>query len=266
MAPKTINAFFSHCIFPFYPNSIRLPKVGTYFYSMQQILMVIVLCGLLFGCTHNPVQIETTSQIIDSGGVVIPTHPCSPDTVYFQNDILPLLISNCSMSGCHDVNSHKEDVILTNYSNVINTGDIEAFKPSKSDLYKAITETDPDKVMPPNGSLPPAAIQQIYTWISQGALNNQCDACDTAGVIRYSTHIVSLLQTQCNGCHTGASASGGIDLSTYSGVQLSATNGSLWGAVSHQTGFTAMPQNAAKLSACDLTKFQKWIQNGAQNN
>lgn len=233
---------------------------------MQRFFLVMFLSGLLFACTHNPVRVESYPQIIDSGGVVVNPHPCSPDTIYFKNDILPLLISNCTMSGCHDAVSHKEDVILTDYANVISTGDVKAFKPSKSDLYKAITETDPDKIMPPSGSLPASAIQQIATWITQGALNNQCDGCDTTGTIRYSTQITPLLQTYCNGCHSGASPSDGINLSNYAGVKSSVDNGGLWGAVSHQTGYAAMPQNAAKLGACELTKIQKWIQDGAQNN
>ena len=44
---------------------------------------------------------------------------CDPDTVYFQNTILPLVVSSCVTVGCHDQASHKDGVILTDYAYII---------------------------------------------------------------------------------------------------------------------------------------------------
>ena len=79
-----------------------------------------------------------------------PTKPtlsdtCSLDTVYFVNDVLPIFIANCAYSGCHDEASQQDGVILTDYDNIINTADVRAGDPDGSDLYEAITETDPQK-------------------------------------------------------------------------------------------------------------------------
>ena len=68
------------------------------------------------------------------------TNPCHPDSVYFMNEIMPIISSNCTMSGCHDLASHKDGVILVNYTNIrryVKPGD-----PSDIKLYKVISRTD----------------------------------------------------------------------------------------------------------------------------
>ena len=43
------------------------------------------------------------------------TSNCNPDTVYFQNTILPLVVSSCATTGCHDQKSHKDGVVLIHH-------------------------------------------------------------------------------------------------------------------------------------------------------
>ena len=44
---------------------------------------------------------------------------CHPDTVYFRNTILPLVVSSCATTDCHDNVSHKDGIILTDYASII---------------------------------------------------------------------------------------------------------------------------------------------------
>ncbi|MEO7444152.1 MAG: hypothetical protein ABIT96_03800, partial [Ferruginibacter sp.] len=67
-------------------------------------------------------------------------------------------------------------------------------------------------------------------------------------------------------CHSGGTPSGGIDLSNYTIVKALALNGRLYGAVTHAPGYSPMPKNASKLSACNLSQIRKWIDAGAPNN
>ena len=53
------------------------------------------------------------------GGIPPPTSNCSPDSVYFVNEIMPIISSNCTMSGCHDNITHAEGVNLTTYTNIM---------------------------------------------------------------------------------------------------------------------------------------------------
>lgn len=194
--------------------------------------------------------------------VVPTTRACSPDTVYFQNQVLPILVSNCAMSGCHDANSHKEGVNLTSYAKVMSTGGVKAGNSGDSELYSQIVSGE----MPPSGNLSAAQMALIEKWISQGALNLACvDACDTLNVT-YTSTISSILQNNCNGCHSGASPSGNIDLSTYNGVKTVALNGRLYGSVSFTTGYKAMPQSGNKLPDCQIIAIDKWIKAGAPQN
>ena len=56
----------------------------------------------------------------DPGGI-----PCDPDTIYFQNDVLPLFQSSCGIAGCHDPLTAEGEVILTSYYYVMQTADVE---------------------------------------------------------------------------------------------------------------------------------------------
>ena len=250
-------------------------------------LCLLLLTGIyfifLFSCVHEPLTpidpgpIDTTGNPIDT--TIIDTLdeemtgiPCSPDSVYFSKDILPLLRSNCAKSGCHDVASHQEDIILDSYSNVMGSDIIKPFNLNGSDLYEVITETDPDKVMPqpPNQKLTADQIALIAKWISQGAKDLTCNEnagqCDTTNVT-YSGYVRPLLNTYCVGCHSGSTPSGGITLNSHSGVQSVALNGRLIGAITWANGYTPMPQGATmKLSDCKINKIKAWINDGAPNN
>lgn len=230
---------------------------------------ILLLPVILLSCKHEP---EDLSPVNPGSGDTIPVitdEPvCDPDTVYFQNDVLPILISGCGMSGCHDAETAQERVILTSYESVIRTGKITPGNPSGSKLYNVITTGESDDRMPPppRASLTSEQIQLIRTWIEQGARNNFCTAdCDTSDYT-YSTAIQPLVNTYCKGCHNSVLASGGLNLESYSAVKSIAVNGSFLGSISHEPGYSAMPKGGAMLSSCQITRVRKWIESGAPEN
>ena len=88
-----------------------------------------------------------------------------------------------------------------------------------------------------------------------------------AANITYSTTIKNLLTTYgCAGCHGNIAPSDGINLTVHSGIKTVADDGRLYGAINHATGFTPMPQGAAKMNECDIRKIKAWIDAGAPNN
>ena len=197
---------------------------------------------------------------VDTSGV-----PCNPDTVYFQNQILPLLQSNCAMSGCHDVISHKENVILTDYTHIRQK--VVPFNAGQSKIYKSIVTTDPGDRMPPSPAtaFTTEQINLLKKWIEQGALNNVCNEsygqCDTIGVT-YSGYLQPLLANKCLGCHGANNPGGGIKLTSYTEVKASAQSGKLFGSINWDQGYVAMPQNGTKMSSCQLSKVKAWINAG----
>lgn len=224
-------------------------------------LLASSLLLLVFACKHQTIIPE---EPIDTGV------PCNPDSVYFNAQILPILASNCTQSGCHDAQSHKEGIILDNYANVRATGEINLGNPSKSELYKVLNDTDPNDRMPPapQAALPLEQRALILKWIEQGAQNLTCDAgCDTTNV-SFSASVMPIISLKCKGCHQGASPSGNLALTNFNDVKKRVDDGSLMGSINHASGFTAMPYPAgsAKLPECDIRKMQIWINNGALNN
>ncbi len=235
--------------------------------------LILQMATLGTSCKHEPlfddvVPIDTTGNPIDT---TPQGTPCDPDLVYFETQVLPILISNCAMSGCHNAASAQEDVVLDSYANVMSTGEIEPNNPNDSKLYEVITESDPDKRMPqpPAAALSQAQIVIIEKWIQQGAKNLICDAnaggCDTTSV-SYTQTIRPVINTYCKGCHSGSNPSGGISFETYQGVKTMAQNGKLYGAISWASGYQKMPQGGIQLSDCTIAQFKIWIDAGALEN
>lgn len=85
--------------------------------------------------------------------------------------------------------------------------------------------------------------------------------CDTLN-ITYTNTIKAVLDANCVSCHSASNPSGGVTLDSYQTVSVVAANGKLYGSISHQSGYTAMPQGGNMLSDCNLSKFSAWINDG----
>lgn len=90
-------------------------------------------------------------------------------------------------------------------------------------------------------------------------------ACDTTSVT-YTNDIIPILQQECYGCHGSSAPGGGYTLNTYTGLSVSVNDGSLLGAISHETGFSNMPKGGNQLPDCDIQFIRTWINQGAPNN
>lgn len=225
--------------------------------------LLLLLAVGIYNCKH---EIPQKPDPDPDPTPITQSDTCHLDTVYFVNDVLPIIISNCAKSGCHDAFTKEEGVQLTDYQNIINTGDVRAGRPDNSKIYKMMTESDPDKKMPP----PPASItveqiNAVRIWILQGAKNNKCqNICDTTNVT-FSKSVSPIIQSTCSGCHSGANPNGGVRLTNYSEIKQVVNNGKLDGAINHRAGFKPMPPGGS-LETCAKAKIRIWINAGAPNN
>lgn len=214
-------------------------------------------------CKHQPVYPANPAQDTTKKD----STECDQSVVYFENEVLPILVSNCTMSGCHNASSAQDGVVLESYSSLMASNVVNPYNASDSDIIEALLESDPDKHMPPppSASLSPQQITTISNWINQGAQNTICTAaaCDTSSVT-FSASIKPIIQNKCQGCHSGSNPSGGYDFTTHAGVAAVKTK--LFGAVNHLSGYIAMPQGGNKLPACDIRKIKLWVDAGALNN
>ncbi|HNM24836.1 MAG TPA: hypothetical protein PKL15_05370 [Saprospiraceae bacterium] len=233
----------------------------------------LLLLLLLPACKHElgPISIEPDPNdtivvpppppdLGDTTGV-----PCSGDTVYFQNQILPLMISTCALSNCHNVQSHEEGVITTDYAHIMQH--IKPFYPNQSKIYKVIIDNDPGDRMPrpPASPWTQAQINLLKKWIEQGALNNACNEnygqCDTSGVT-YTAFVQPLVANYCLGCHGNSNPGAGIKLTSYNEVKACAQSGKFYNSIAWAPGYSAMPQNGNQLSACYVSKIRAWVEAG----
>lgn len=92
-------------------------------------------------------------------------------TVSFSQDIIPILNSGCSMSGCHNAGGQVPNLSTTNAFNSLTVGNyIDKNNAANSILYLKMTGK---KGIP----MPVSGVNKdynalIYAWIKQGASNN----------------------------------------------------------------------------------------------
>ncbi len=229
------------------------------------------------GCTHEPIFTDPIDPI-DTIGNPIDTFPidttdfvpCDDHVVYFEYDVLPILISNCSVPGCHDDATHEKDIILTSYAKVMSTGKVKPYDLYDSDIYEVITEGDEDKWMPPSPRvrLNQQQIDVIATWISQGAQNLTCDLDPVCNItnVSFAQTVYPIIERNCRGCHSGPAPSGSISLENYTAIRSVAQSGKLYGVTARLPGFIPMPRNRGPLQSCEVAQIKSWIDAGMQEN
>lgn len=211
---------------------------------------------IFYSCEHEPIKRTTNGNV--TGKDSSNTSNCNPDSVYFENDVLPFIISNCAQAGCHDANSAANGVILDNYNNIIQKGEVVPGDPDKSEMFDEMEKGD----MPPGKTLTQDQLNMVRKWIQQGAPNNRCNGgCDSTK-FTYSQDIAPIITKNCISCH----ASNNVKIGDHAGLQTVALDGRLLGAIRHEMGYQPMPSGSVFLSDCDITKIRKWIENGAKND
>jgi hypothetical protein len=183
----------------------------------------------------------------------------------FSRDILPVIVSKCGSTGCHDATTHREGYNYTTYTNILSS--VTPGNPTASRLYKAMTTATGESKMPPSGSpqMTTAEKDSINHWIAYGALNENCgEVCDTISPVTFSKTIWPIMQASCSGCHSGTSPSGNVLLASYNNVATIASNGTLMNSLKG-AGVTKMPVGST-FSTCRIRQFQIWVNNGYLNN
>jgi len=216
---------------------------------LLRIIILLFISLLMLSCKHEPIQPSVPSE-----------------KICFEEKILPILLSNCAYSGCHDAISAQEDINLSNYNAVMSSGVVKPGNPNDSKIYKVLIKSpDDDKFMPPPPKNPLTSEQKalIYGWIAQGAKNEACqNLCDT-NAFSFTVDIFPIIQQYCLGCHSGASPSAGLSLQDYNKIKNAVTNKNLFGRITSTSN--PMPPSGL-MPECRIKKIKKWIDAGMPNN
>lgn len=224
------------------------------------LLLTPIAASVLFtACVHEPMVSPGEVVPTDGGGVEPePEDTCDPGTAYFQQEVLPIFVQNCTMSGCHNMPTDDNDeVVLTSYAGVTN-----------NDYFDDIWDEIGDGDMPPDSmnQLTGEDIATLQAWLAQGAQNNSCEGGCQTGAVTYSGTIRPIIQDRCDGCHGGNNAQGGLDFTGWNDLNTVAADGRLAQAIQHQAGAEPMPPSGPMLSQCRISQVLTWIQDGAPNN
>ena len=92
-----------------------------------QLFYIILFLSIItvISCKHEPFlsgedPTDPGGGIVDTDAVdfVINTEACEENVVYFENQVLPIFIANCAISGCHDAQSAADEVVLIDYATI----------------------------------------------------------------------------------------------------------------------------------------------------
>ena len=226
-----------------------------------RLFFALLLTSLIYACKHDVINPPTdpTSPIDIGGGGG--TKPPVSDTVCFNTEVLPLYVSYCGSSGCHNDASRQKGVILTSFSRI--TNGVTSKNASRSDYYTIIGDK-----MPPRGR-PQLSNEQknvILKWINQGALNTNCiNTCDTTK-FTYNDPIKTLLTNNCLGCHGTKPGSGNVYLGDYASAQsyINANKANFLKVINHDPTLPVskrMPPSG-KMVDCQIGQFTRWVNKG----
>ncbi len=123
--------------------------------------------------------IVSPSQLLDLGDIFFPiSAPEDGGTeefglIIYNRDIQPIFSLNCSVAGCHDLQTRAAGLQLTNHRGVFLEGSdngaaVVPFEPDASVLMHRILAGHPSDISE-RSALPNAYIQRIRVWIEQGA-------------------------------------------------------------------------------------------------
>lgn len=118
-------------------------------------LVLVILAVSFTSCRKEPMLAPGTTQVC------------------FDQKVMPVIQSNCAMSGCHSANGESPD--LSSYMSIKST--VISGDPNKSKLYNVITSKGLTLISMPPKPRPKLYVEQvnlITIWILQGADHTTC--------------------------------------------------------------------------------------------
>ncbi len=239
-------------------------------------LLYLILTGFLLtlffilpSCVHEPLTLE---------GI---------DTVCFNTQVLPVLQTSCGMVGCHGNGSARGEFSVADYASVLEA--VDPGNPSRSRLYRVLTDINGENMMPPNHPLAKPQRTLIAVWIAQGAKNTICSTGNTTGntgntggiatsdSICFTQDILPVLRSSCatTGCHDQVTQREGYVFTDYS--TLMQRSGSVVPFYPDQSKVYRVmttgesedrmpPAGSQQLTSQQIENFRKWIAEGALNS
>ncbi len=183
----------------------------------------------------------------------------------FDRDILPIFLSQCATSGCHDKAEHEKGYILDSYENIVKKG-IAPGNPIGSRIYESILGYTEERMPAEAPPLSDAQISLIERWIRAGAIkdDNCANTCDSNN-FTFASGVKPIIEQYCVSCHGSSNPQGNISLNNYILVKAAILNQNLLKCINYESGYPAMPQGI-QLTSCEVRQIEKWVAAGMPDN
>jgi hypothetical protein len=90
--------------------------------------------------------------------------------------------------------------------------------------------------------------------------------CNPSSPTTYTADVKPIMDASCvSGCHEYGGSYSSVPLTSYADVKSAAENKNLLKVINHESAYSAMPKNQAKLSQEILDKIACWANNGYKN-
>ena len=93
--------------------------------------------------------------------------------------------------------------------------------------------------------------------------------CNNLSNVSYATDVQPILNSYCLACHDNKSFNtigGNLDLEDFAELTKVVNSGALLSSIKQDGTTSTMPKGADKLSICNITIIETWINEGAKNN
>ncbi|HEY3311561.1 MAG TPA: c-type cytochrome domain-containing protein [Anaerolineales bacterium] len=223
----------------------------------------------------SPDEITFVKQWIDAGAPGLETAPAAGATAEpagtsapasggapnFATDLSTLLTAKCIM--CHQGAAASGGLDLTSFESLMKGGkDGVVIVPGDAAASKFIQVQSKTHAV----NLTPEELTLFKKWIDAGASGTQSASAPAAGSPTFDTDIAALLTAKCIMCHQGASASGGLDLTSFAAVMKGGKDGPVivpGDPTASKLIIVQSQTHAVNLTPEELTLFKKWIEAGA---
>ncbi len=106
------------------------------------------------------------------------------------------------------------------------------------------------------------ALQSCYYDKLNELKINVNNTCDTTLIPTYNDNVLAILNNNnCtnSSCHGSGGGTSGVALNNYANVKKVALNDRLLGAINHNVGYAAMPNDAIKIKQCEIDLIKRWF-------
>lgn len=184
----------------------------------------------------------------------------------FQNDIQPIIQTNCTSAGCHDGGGFGPGNYTT-YSGLENVLNFGSFRSRVIDM-----KDNPDIGMPPNYSSGPIDLTEVELTMVMEWLDAGFPEVANASMATYNGSVKNIIDNTCaySGCHDGLNGVG--NYTSFEGINVDISNGGFFDRVVTQKEdpTNGMPPNYATgptdLSESEFELILCWIENGYPEN